>query len=42
MTSYVSTTSYNKNKDDKAVDDNKVMIKNYTLGLIFDTELRVR
>ena len=29
VTSYFLTMSYNKDKDDKAVYDNKVMIKNY-------------
>ena len=28
--------SYNKDKDDQAVYDNKVMIKNYSLGAFFD------
>ena len=31
--------SYSKYKDDKAVYDNKVMIKNYSLGSFFDKEL---
>ena len=30
--------SYNKDKDDKAVYDNKVMIKNYSLRSFFDKE----
>ena len=33
------TVSYNKDKDDKAVYDNKVMIKNYFLRSFFDKEL---
>ena len=39
VTSYFLTMSYNKDKDDKAVYDNKIMIKNYSLGLFFDKEL---
>ena len=31
VTSYFLTTSYNKDKDDKAVYDNNVMVKNYPL-----------
>ena len=31
--------SYNKDKDDKAAYDNKVMIRNYSLGLFFDKRL---
>ena len=34
--------SYNKDKVDKAVNDNKVMIKNYSLGSLFDKELEAR
>ena len=34
--------SYNKDKDDKAVYDDKVMRKNYSLGSFFDKELMVR
>ena len=33
--------SYNKDKDNEAVYDDKVMIKNY-FGIIFDKELMVR
>ena len=32
VTSYFLTMSYNKDKDDKAVYDNKIMIKNCSLG----------
>ena len=32
VTSYFLTMIYNKDKDDKAVHDNEVLIKNYTLG----------
>ena len=39
VTSYFLTMSYNKDKDDKTVYDNKVMIKNYSLGSFFDKEL---
>ena len=31
--------SYNKDKDDKAVYDNEVMIKNYSLGWFFNKRL---
>ena len=31
--------SYNKDKDEKAICDNKVMIKNYSLGSFFDKRL---
>ena len=41
VTSYVLTMSYNKNKHDEIVDDNKVMIKNYSLGSFFAKELGV-
>ena len=41
VTSYILTMSYNKHKDDEAVYDNKVMIKNYSLGSFFDKELGV-
>ena len=41
VTSYILTMSYNKDKDDEAVYDNKVMIKNYSLGSFFDTEFGV-
>ena len=40
--SYFLTMSYNKDKDDKAVYDNKVMIKNYSLIPFFDKELEAR
>ena len=39
VTSYFLTMSYNKDKDDKAFYDNKIMIKNYSLGSFFDKEL---
>ena len=39
VTSYFLTTSYNKDKDDKAVYDTKVKIKNYSLRSFFDKEL---
>ena len=42
VTSYILTMSYNKDRDDEAVYDNKVMIKNYSLRLYFDKELGVR
>ena len=42
VTSYIFTMSYNKYKDDEAVYDNKVKIKNYSLGSFFDKELGVR
>ena len=42
VTSYFLTMSYNKDKDDKVVYDNKVMIKNYPLGSSFAKELGVR
>ena len=42
VTSYFLTMSYNKDKDDKAVYDNKVMIKNYSLRSFFDKELGAR
>ena len=35
VTSYFLTMSCNKDKDDKAVYDNKVMIKNYSLRSFF-------
>ena len=35
------TTSYNKDKDNKAVYDDKVRIKIYSLRSVFDKELRV-
>ena len=38
VTSQCLTTSYSKDKVDEAVDDSKVMIKNYTLGSYFDAE----
>ena len=34
--------SYDKDEDDKAVYDNKVMIKNYSLRSFFDKELGAR
>ena len=34
--------SYNKDKDDKAGYDNKVIIKNYSLRSFFDKELGAR
>ena len=34
--------SYNKDKDDKAVYDDKIIRKNYSLGSFFDKELMVR
>ena len=37
--SYFLTLSYNKDEDYKAVYDNKVMIKNYSLRSFFDKEL---
>ena len=42
VTSYFLTMSYNKDKDDKAVYDNKVMIKNYFLRSFFNKELGAR
>ena len=36
LTSYFLTMSYNKDNDDKAVYDNKFMIKNYSLQSVFD------
>ena len=42
VTSYFLTMSYNKNKDNKAVYDNNVMIKNYSLRSLFDEELGAR
>ena len=40
--SYILTMSYNKDRDDEVVHDNKVMIKNYSLRSFFDRELGVR
>ena len=40
--SYFLTMRYSKDKDDKAVYDNKVMIKNYSLRSFFDKELGTR
>ena len=40
--SYFLTMSHNKDKDDKAVYENKVMIKNYSLRSIFHEELGAR
>ena len=34
--------SYNKDKDDKAVYEDKIIRKNYSLGSFFDKELMVR
>ena len=34
--SYFLTISYKKDKDDKAVYDNKVMMNNYSLRSVFD------
>lgn len=34
--------SYDTDKDDKAVDDNRIMIKNYSLGYFFDKEFGSR
>ena len=42
VVSYFLTVSYNKDKDDKAVYDNKVMIKTYSLRSFFDKELGAR
>ena len=42
VTSYILTMSYNKDKNDKAVYDNKVMIKNYSLRSFFDKKLGAR
>ena len=42
VTSYFLTVGYNKDKNDKAVYDNKVMIKNYSLRSFFDKELGAR
>ena len=41
-TTYFLTMSYDKDKDDKAVYDNKVMIKNYVLRSFFDKVLGAR
>ena len=41
VTSYLLIMSYNKDKDDKAVYYNKVMLKNY-LRSLFDKELQAR
>ena len=38
VTSYFLTMSYNKDKNDKAVYDNKGLIKNYSLDSFFDKE----
>ena len=40
VTSYFLTMSYNEDKNNKAVYDNKVTIKNYPLRSFFDKELR--
>ena len=39
FTSYFLHMSYNKDKDDKSVYDNKVMIKTHSLRSLFDKEL---
>ena len=39
VTSYFLNTSHNKDKDDKAVYDNKIMVKSYSLRSFFDKEL---
>ena len=41
-TSYILTMSYNKDIDDEIVFDNKLMIKNYSLKLLFDKKIGVR
>ena len=41
-TSYFLTMSYNRDIDDRAVYDNKVMIKNYPLKSFFNKELGAR
>ena len=42
VTSYFLTMSCNKDKNDKAVYDNNVMINNYSLRSLFDKELGAR
>ena len=42
VTSYILTMSYDKDRDDEIVYDNKVMIRNYSLRSFFDKELGVR
>ena len=42
VTSYFLIMSYNKDKDDRAVYDNKFMIKNDSLRSFFDKEVGVR
>ena len=42
VASYLLTMSFNKDKDNKAVYDNNVMIKNYSLRSLFDEELGAR
>ena len=42
VTSWFLTLSCNKDKNDKAVNDNKVMVKNYSLGSFFDEGLWAR
>ena len=42
VTSYILTTSYNKDRDDEVVYDNKVIIKNNSLRSFFDKELGIR
>ena len=39
FTSYILTLSYKKHKDDEAVYDNKLMIKNYSLRSFLDKKL---
>ena len=41
IASYFLAISNNKGKDDNAVYDNKVMIKNYSLRSFFDKEVMV-
>ena len=41
VTSQFFTMIYTKDKDDKTVDDDKVMIKNYPLGSFFDKEYMI-
>ena len=42
IASYFLAISNNKGKDDKAVYDNNVMIKNYSLRSFFDKNLGAR
>ena len=41
VTSQIFTMIYTEDKDDKTVDDDKVMIKNYPLGSFFDKEYMI-